>query len=77
LQGLKERSLVEDKLAKVDQLKVVAKDLGATLPQLAIAWCAKNPNVSTVIMGATKEAQVFHSSPLHTILLLKDNRDLG
>jgi len=58
LQGLKERSLVEDKLAKVDKLKAVADDLGATLPQLAIAWCAKNPNVSTVIMGATKEAQV-------------------
>jgi aryl-alcohol dehydrogenase-like predicted oxidoreductase len=56
--GLKERSLVEDKLAKVDKLKAVADDLGATLPQLAIAWCAKNPNVSTVIMGATKEAQI-------------------
>ena len=49
---------MEEKLAKVDQLKKVAEKLGATLPQLALAWCAKNPNVSTVIMGATKEAQV-------------------
>lgn len=56
---------MEDKLAKVDKLKVVAKELGATLPQLAIAWCAKNPNVSTVIMGATKEAQVLFMSPLY------------
>ena len=49
---------MDEKLAKVDKLKKVAEELGATLPQLAIAWCARNPNVSTVIMGATKEAQV-------------------
>jgi hypothetical protein len=55
---------VEDKLAKVDKLKAVADQLGATLPQLAIAWCANNPNVSTVIMGATKEAQVLPFSRL-------------
>lgn len=60
MQGLKERKLVEANLDKVEKLKGVADQLGATLPQLAIAWTVRNPNVSTVIMGATKEAQVPH-----------------
>jgi voltage-dependent potassium channel beta subunit len=40
------------------ELKVVAEELGCTLPQLAIAWCLKNPNVSSVITGASKVKQV-------------------
>ncbi|HRE13244.1 MAG TPA: aldo/keto reductase [Usitatibacteraceae bacterium] len=42
----------------VKTLAVVAKELGCTLPQLAIAWCAKNPHVSTVITGASRVEQV-------------------
>lgn len=51
-------ALVADKLAKVDALKPIAAELGASLAQLSLAWCASNPNVSTVIMGATKSEQV-------------------
>lgn len=47
-----------DRNAKVRQLRVVADELGCTLSQLAIAWCAANPNVSTVITGASTVAQV-------------------
>jgi aryl-alcohol dehydrogenase-like predicted oxidoreductase len=36
----------------------VAKELGCTPAQLSIAWCAKNPNVSTVITGASHVGQV-------------------
>jgi aryl-alcohol dehydrogenase-like predicted oxidoreductase len=36
----------------------LAKDLGTSLPKLAIAWCAKNENVSTVILGASKLSQL-------------------
>lgn len=55
--------LVEDltdkaKNAAVGELDKVAKDLGCTLAQLSIAWCAKNPNVSTVITGASRPEQV-------------------
>ena len=39
-------------------LKKVADDLGATLSQLALAWCAHNPHVSTVITGASRAEQV-------------------
>jgi voltage-dependent potassium channel beta subunit len=45
-------------LEKVQQLAIVARDLGATLPKLALAWCLKNPHVSTVITGASKPEQV-------------------
>ena len=42
----------------VGKLEGVAKELGCTLAQLAIAWCARNPNVSTVITGASRVSQV-------------------
>jgi voltage-dependent potassium channel beta subunit len=42
----------------VGRLEPVAAELGCTLAQLALAWCLKNPRVSTVITGATRVAQV-------------------
>lgn len=44
--------------AKIKALASVATNLGCTLPQLAIAWAAKNPRVSTVILGASRPAQL-------------------
>ena len=46
------------KNAAVTRLDAVAKELGCGLSQLAIAWVAKNPLVSTVITGASKMAQL-------------------
>lgn len=43
---------------KVVSLVGIANDLGCTPAQLAIAWCVKNPNVSSVITGASNAAQV-------------------
>ena len=43
---------------KVRRLKDVADDLGCSLAQLAIAWCAANPHVSSVITGASRPEQV-------------------
>ncbi|SGY14465.1 BQ5605_C010g06190 [Microbotryum silenes-dioicae] len=48
----------EAKLAKIRKLKSVADDLGCTRATLALAWAAKNPHVSTVILGASKPEQV-------------------
>jgi voltage-dependent potassium channel beta subunit len=48
-------------LDKVRGLAKIASDLGTTLPKLALAWCVKNPNVSTVITGASKVAQVHEN----------------
>jgi voltage-dependent potassium channel beta subunit len=61
LQGydwLRDRLTDADANAIVKQLKEVADELGCTLAQLAIAWCASNPNVSTVITGASRAEQV-------------------
>ena len=53
-----ENEEARQRLKKVKELAHVAGDLGATLPCLALAWCLKNPNVSSVITGASKPAQV-------------------
>lgn len=58
LDWLKERELNEARLKKVEELKGVAKDLGLSQPVLAIAWCLKNPRVSTVILGASRTTQL-------------------
>jgi voltage-dependent potassium channel beta subunit len=58
LDWLKNRLLVEENIVKVKLLKVLADKLNTTLAKLAIAWCLKNPNVSTVILGATKVSQL-------------------
>ena len=46
------------KNAIVGKLEGVAKDLGCTLAQLALAWCVRNPHVSSVITGATRVEQI-------------------
>ena len=46
------------RLSNVKKLAKVAQDLGTTLPRLGLAWCLKNPHVSSVITGASKPKQV-------------------
>jgi voltage-dependent potassium channel beta subunit len=46
-----------ESLDKVKALQSIAADLGCTIAQLALAWCLKNPNVSTVITGASRVEQ--------------------
>ncbi len=55
---LKDSVILPDRIEKVKKLQVVANDLGCSVAQLALAWCLKNPNVSTVITGASKPGQV-------------------
>jgi voltage-dependent potassium channel beta subunit len=51
----------QQKLANVQAIEPIAKDLGCTLSQLALAWCLKNPHVSTVITGASRVEQVHEN----------------
>jgi voltage-dependent potassium channel beta subunit len=53
-----EKPETAQKIEKVKQLVPIAQELGCTLAQLGLAWCLKNPNVSTVITGASKVSQV-------------------
>jgi aryl-alcohol dehydrogenase-like predicted oxidoreductase len=48
-------------LAKVENLRPIADDLGCSMAQLALAWCVKNPHVSTVITGASRPSQVVEN----------------
>ena len=58
---LAERIVDPAKLAQVRSLAPVAADLGCTLAQLALAWCLKNPHVTTVITGASRASQVVEN----------------
>lgn len=55
---LQENVITPQRIEIVKNLMPIAKDLGCSMAQLAIAWCLKNPNVSTVITGASRVAQV-------------------
>lgn len=50
-----------DRNQTVARLQEIADELGCTLAQLSIAWCAKNPNVSSVITGASRVEQVHEN----------------
>lgn len=56
--GMISRWMRDDVLTAVQNLKPIADEVGLTLSQLALAWALQNKNVSAVIMGATKPAQV-------------------
>ncbi len=58
---LKDHLTDKSKLTKVQALEEVAKELKCTVSQLSIAWCLKNPFVSTVITGASRVEQVYEN----------------
>ena len=50
---------MDDKVKKVKKLTELATKLGVSTASLSIAWCIKNPHVTTAILGATKKAQLL------------------
>lgn len=58
MEWLKESVLAEEKLDKAKKLQEYADELNIPLAKLSLAWCLKNPNVSTVILGASKTEQL-------------------
>ncbi|SOD11676.1 potassium channel beta subunit family protein [Pedobacter xixiisoli] len=58
LEWLKDRTLAEDRMQKAAALQELANSLDVSLAKLSIAWCLKNPHVSTVILGASKVPQL-------------------
>ena len=53
-----EKTLQDGRAQKVEKLGRLAAEVGVALPAFALAWCLKNPHVSTVITGASRAAQV-------------------
>ena len=72
---LKERTLGDQsRIEKTKKLDALAKELGTTLPKMAIAWTVKNPNVSTTILGASKVGQLKETlTSLDVVPLLTDD----
>jgi voltage-dependent potassium channel beta subunit len=66
-----------EKIAKVRKLTTLAQELGATTAQLAIAWCLKNPHVSTVITGASRPEQVVENMKAHPLAQQLDHELLA
>jgi voltage-dependent potassium channel beta subunit len=56
-----ENEAAKKRIQKVRRLTPIAENLGMTIAQMAIAWCLKNPNVSTVLTGASKPSQVIEN----------------
>jgi len=52
----------------IEKLRPIADKLGVTLAQLAIAWAAKNPHVTTVITGASRSSQVAENFKALTVI---------
>lgn len=58
---LKDQTLVNANLERARKLTVLAQELDMSMPVFAIAWCLKNPNVTTVILGASKTSQLIEN----------------
>ena len=68
---LRDRWLMQEKINKVQQLGAIAKALKVSTASLSIAWCIKNPNITTAILGATSKAQLLDNlTALDTAALL-------
>jgi voltage-dependent potassium channel beta subunit len=50
-----------ERIRKVKELVPIAGDLGISMAQMALAWCLKNPHVSTVITGASRVEQIHEN----------------
>jgi aryl-alcohol dehydrogenase-like predicted oxidoreductase len=53
-----EEAQTDGRVAKVKRLAPIAEGLGVKLSALSLAWCLKNPHVSTVILGASRVSQL-------------------
>ncbi|MCL4132954.1 UNVERIFIED_CONTAM: hypothetical protein GTU68_041940 [Idotea baltica] len=73
---LREKLYKNDQINKIKKLNTLALKMGTTLSKLAIAWCARNPQVSTVILGASKLTQLKETlAALDTIPLITTDVD--
>jgi len=58
MSGFMDRLMEPDVLRAVQKLKPIAEEAGLTLPQFALAWVLREPNVASAIVGASRPAQV-------------------
>lgn len=70
---LRDKAYIAEKLARIRELQKLAGELGVSLAALSVAWCIRNPYVTTAILGATKESQLQENlKALEALPLLTD-----
>ena len=70
---LQEELLKDEFIPKISLIKNVSSSLNISMAQLSIAWCLKNKNVSSVILGASKKSQLKENlRSLEALPLLTD-----
>lgn len=67
-----QKFLNDEHLDKVEQLTKVAKELGITLSQLAIAWILRQPNVASALVGASRPEQIEENVKASGIVLAEE-----
>lgn len=71
---LKDKTFTEERLNRVRDLQKIANKLNVSMANLSIAWCIKNPNVTTAIIGATNKNQLNENlKSLEVLPLLTDD----
>ena len=74
LEWLRDKNLNEEKIEKIKKLNQLANELDISLAKLALCWCLKNKNVSTVILGASKPVQLSENlETIHVYSKLKED----
>jgi voltage-dependent potassium channel beta subunit len=61
LEWLRDKNLTEERLVVIKKLSSLAKEINLSLPVMSLAWILKNPNVSTIILGASTESQLLEN----------------
>jgi len=69
------KNITEERIAKVEQLKAVAADVGITVAQLALAWTLRQPIVASALIGASRPEQVEENAKASGIELSQDVLD--
>jgi aryl-alcohol dehydrogenase-like predicted oxidoreductase len=67
-----DRARDETLLERVQQLRPIADELGLTMPQLALAWVLRQPNLASALIGATRPEQVFDNAAASGIELSEE-----
>ena len=74
---LRKHVITPERVEKVKQLSGIAGDLGCSVAQMALAWCLKNPHVSTVITGASRAEQVHENMKALDVVAKLDPEVIG
>jgi aryl-alcohol dehydrogenase-like predicted oxidoreductase len=67
--GFMDRLMQPDVLRAVQDLKPIAEEAGLTLPQFALAWVLREPNVASAIIGASKPSQVRENAAASGVIV--------